>query len=105
MVKAGLLYKWGDLEIIPMVRYMGSRYGDVEHKEKIDDYLTADLRLTYTLKKIPVGRSVKFALDLYNLFDKEYVSRVNASDDSIQGQTSYDVGAPLSAVFTASLEF
>lgn len=105
MVKAGLLYKWGDLEIIPMLRYVGSRYGDVEHKEKVDSYIVADLRLTYTLKKIPVGRSLKFALDLTNLFDKEYISVVNVMDDNREGSASYYPGAPFTAVLTASLEF
>jgi len=105
MVKAGLIYRWGNLEIIPMVRYIGSRYGDVEHKEKIDDYLIADLRLTYTLKDIPIGRAVKLALDLNNLFDKEYISVVNVSDDNREGAASYYPGAPFTAVLTASLEF
>ncbi len=105
MVKAGLLYRWGDLEIIPMVRFLGSRYGDVEHKEKVDSYLLADLRLTYTLKKIPIARALKLSLDLNNLFDKEYISVVNVSDDNRDGSTSYYPGAPFTALVSASLEF
>jgi len=105
MVKAGLLYKWGDLEIIPSLRFIGSRYGDVEHKEKIDSYLLADLRLTYTLKRIPIARALKLSLDLNNLFDKEYISVVNVSDDNRGGTASYYAGAPFSALVSASLEF
>jgi iron complex outermembrane receptor protein len=83
----------------------GSRYGDVEHKKRVDAYTVADLRLTYTLHKLPLARSLKLALYLNNLFDKEYISVVNVSDDTRAGSASYYAGALFTALLTASLEF
>jgi iron complex outermembrane receptor protein len=48
LIKAGLIYKYDDFEIVPMIRYLTDRYGDAEHKEKIGDYLVTDLNLSYT---------------------------------------------------------
>ena len=105
MVKAGLIYKWEDFEVVPMLRFMGSRYADAENTEKVDSYVLANLHLAYTLNKIPFVRNVKFSLDLDNLFSEEYVSNVNASDYTVGGNPSFYVGAPFTAVFTASLAF
>jgi len=30
LIKGGLIFKYGGLEIVPMLRYVGERYGDVE---------------------------------------------------------------------------
>ena len=45
MVKAGLIYKWEDFEVVPMLRFMGSRYADAENTEKVDSYVVADLHI------------------------------------------------------------
>ena len=105
LIKAGLIYRWGELEIIPMLSYMSSRYANAENTEKVDGYATADLRLAYTFKEIHNFRAIKLSLDLNNLFSKEYVSYINASDYTVGGSSSYYVGAPFTAVLTASLAF
>jgi iron complex outermembrane receptor protein len=45
------------------------------------------------------------SLDFTNLFDKEYIARVDAMDDSRAGATSYYVGAPFTTLLTVSLAF
>ena len=105
MVKSGLIFTWEDLEVVPMLRFLGLRYANPENTEKVDSYVIADLRLAYTLKKIPMVRALKFSLDLDNLFNKEYVSYISASDYTAGGSASYYAGAPFTAVLTASLEF
>ena len=105
MVKSGLIFRWEDLEVVPMVRFLGSRYADPENTEKVDSYVIADLRLAYTLKKIPKVRALRFSLDLDNLFNKEYISYLSASDYTVGGNASYYAGAPFTMVLTASLEF
>jgi len=105
MVKTGLVWKVGDVEFIPSVRYMGERYGDVEHKEKVDSYMVADLGVNYVNRDVTFAEALKLSLNLYNLFDAEYVSRINASDDTRSGSASYYVGAPFTAVFSVGLEF
>ena len=104
-VKTGLIWNYRDFQLIPSLRYLGKRYGDAEHKEQVDDYLVADLSMNYTLRKLSWADAVKMSLNFYNLFDKEYVSMINASDDTRQGNASYFVGGPFTAVFSVGVEF
>jgi iron complex outermembrane receptor protein len=48
---------------------------------------------------------LRLSLELTNLFDKEYVSVINAMDDSRAGSASYYVGAPFTALMTVSFDF
>jgi iron complex outermembrane receptor protein len=105
MVKTGLVWRYKDFEIVPTVRYLGERYGDAEHKEKIDDYVVADLSLNYVNREVSWAEAFRMSLNLYNLFNTEYVSMISASDDTREGGASYFVGAPFTAVFTVGLEF
>lgn len=104
-VKAGVIWRYKDFEAIPSVRYLGKRYGDAEHKEEVDEYVVADLNLNYVFRKLSWADTVKLSLNLYNLFDKEYVSMISASDDTREGSASYYVGAPFTAVFRVGVEF
>ncbi len=104
MIKTGLIFNWANIEVIPTVRYLGERYGDAENTEKIDDYFVADLRISYGLEKLAMFKQMKVALELTNLFDKEYVSTINAMDDSRAGSTSYNVGAPFTAMVSLSFQ-
>ncbi len=105
LVKTGLIYRWEQLEIVPMLRYLGERYGDAEHKEKIGDYTVADLKMGYTIPRAIGAGNLKFSLELLNVFDRKYVSAINASDDSRSGSTSYSVGAPFTALVMAAVDF
>ena len=105
IVKAGMIFTWRDFEVIPMVRYMSKRYGDAEHKEKIDDYVVADLKMGYTFNNVSVIDKLRLSLELTNLFDEQYVSVINAMDDARSGNTSYLVGAPFTAMMTVSFDF
>lgn len=104
-VKAGIIWKYHDFEIIPSVRYLGERYGDAEHREQVDDYLVVDLSLNYINRQVSWADAMKVSLNFYNFFDKEYVSVINASDDTRAGGASYFVGAPFTAVFSVGVEF
>jgi iron complex outermembrane receptor protein len=88
-----------------MVRFQGKRYSDAENKGEVGSNAIADLRLTYTLNGIMKSKALKIALDLTNLFDKEYVSVINASDDTRDGVATYYQGAPFAAMLSATLEF
>jgi iron complex outermembrane recepter protein len=104
MLKTGLILTCGDVEIVPMVRYLDKRYGDAENTEKIDEYVVADLKIGYTKKELSFIDALKISLELRNLFDEAYVSLINAMDDSRAGNTSYYVGAPFTTLLTVSLE-
>lgn len=103
--KTGLIVNWHDIEIAPSLRYLDRRYGDAENTERVDDYVVADLRIGYTRKNLPFTKALKVALDLTNLFDEEYVSVINASDDARAGLTSYYVGAPFTVMASVGFEF
>jgi len=105
MVKAGLVWKCMGFEVVPSVCYMGERYGDVEHEERVDDYVVGDLSVKYTYRDLDFADGIRFALDLYNLFNTQYVSMINASDDTREGGAGYYVGAPFTAVFSVGVEF
>lgn len=105
MLKSGIILKLGDFEISPKVRLIGERYGDVEHKEKIDTYAVADLSVSYTKKKVVRMAQLKVSLELTNLTDERYVAVINSSDDTRAGSTSYHQGAPFSAIGSVSVQF
>jgi len=105
LIKAGLIYKYDEFEIVPMIRYLTDRYGDAEHKEKIGDYLVTDLNLSYTKRKLSFTDALKISLQFHNLFDNKYVSVINSSDDNRAGKASYYVGAPFTTVLSLSMGF
>jgi len=78
---------------------------DVENRGEVGSNDIADLRLTYTLPNVMKAKALKVALDLTNLFDKEYIAVINASDDNRDGQATYYQGAPFAAMLSATLEF
>ncbi len=105
LVKAGLIYHPGNFEIVPMLRYLGTRYADVEHAGKVGSSAVADLRMSYTMPKVLAAESMKVSLDLANVFDKKYVSVINASDDTRDGVATYYPGAPFAAMLSVSLQY
>lgn len=105
MVRAGVLYSYKDLELIPSIRFSGKRYGDIQHNEKIDSYTVVDFGARYKWKNVFFNNTLNLSLDIYNIFNKRYVSLINVSDDSRSGAASYYAGAPLTAIISATLEF
>jgi len=105
LIKAGLIFKYDEFEIVPMIRYLTDRYGDAENKGKIGDYLVTDLNLSYTNKKLSFTDALKISLQFHNLLNREYVSVINSSDDTRAGSTSYYVGAPFTIVLSISMVF
>ena len=105
LIKAGLIYKYNEFEIVPMIRYLTDRYGDAENKEKTGDYLVTDLNLSYTNRKLSFTDALKISLQFHNLLNREYVSVINSSDDTRAGSTSYYVGAPFTIALSLSMEF
>ncbi|GAB5046486.1 TonB-dependent receptor [Thermodesulfovibrio sp. TK110] len=103
-VVTGVIAKYKDFEIIPQMRYLGKRYGDCEHKEEIPSYAVFDLRLNYVKEKVGMLRGMKISLEFDNIFNKKYVSVINAMDDAVSG-TTYGVGAPFTMRGSISFAF
>lgn len=105
MLKTGVILSLGDFEIIPKLRVIGARYGDMAHTERIGSYTVADLAVNYTCKNIGRLARLKVGLELTNLTDRRYVAVINSSDDARAGSTSYYQGAPFTAIGTVGVEF
>ena len=93
-LSAGVVAKYKGIEAVPIIRYIGKRYGDLSHQEKIPSYTVVDLKLGYTLGNIHYLKDVTFSLGIYNLLDKEYIV-----------STSYHPGAPFTAMGSVSFSF
>ena len=104
VVLAGIIGKYKQLELVPMLRYIGKRYGDIMHHEQIDAYSVFDVKVSYCKDKIHMLKNVTFSLEFDNIFNKKYVSVINASDDTVSG-TSYYAGAPFSVKGSVSCMF
>ena len=103
MAKGIVSYTVGEFTISPVVRYSSTRYGDVQHQQKIDGATLFDLDLTWS-KAIPGLRSVDCSLSFINLFDKKYVSLISTSDYKTLN-SSYQPGAPFTVVASVAVHY
>lgn len=104
MAKTGFIFRHGAFEVSPMLRLLGDRYGDLEHKEKIGGHAVVDLSASYRFEDVSWAKSVRLSLDFYNLLDAKYISGITAGDDTRSGATSYVVGAPFTALLRLGVE-
>jgi iron complex outermembrane receptor protein len=105
LVKTGVSYRPGNFEIVPMLRFLSERYSDAENEQVVDANTLVDLRASYTWNKPPFAKSMKFTMELNNIFDEEYISVINASDDTRAGNATYMPGSPFSAMLIVSVDF
>ncbi|HUH42914.1 MAG TPA: TonB-dependent receptor [Sulfurimonas sp.] len=97
LVKLGATYETNSYNITPIIRYSGSRYGDALNNEKVDAYTTVDIHASYIWKNVLSLKEVALNASILNLFDKEYIGLIQNSDLSLNNNTSYMPGAPISA--------
>ncbi len=105
MLKGGLTYRWADLSLSPVVRYIGDRYGDSGNVERMKAYTVADFSAGYDLGKELGLNSLSAGLAVLNVFNRRYVSEVAPSDFDLSASSSYYVGAPRTIVGTVSVKF
>lgn len=109
MLKGGISYKLYGLEIAPVVRYIGARFGNVTNTERVSPYTVVDLFLTYTNPKlfraIPGVKDGFLSVQFLNLFDKRYVGVINAFEDRLGGNAAYFPGAPFTVAGSIGLKF
>jgi iron complex outermembrane receptor protein len=103
-VASGLILNYNNFEIMPQVRFLSKRYGNVEHTERIPSFLVCDLRVSYLRERIGFIKNFKVSVEVDNLFDKKYVSVINAMDDAVS-ETTYGVGAPFTVKGSLSFKF
>lgn len=87
----------------PLVHYLGKRYADSMHQEKVGGYTRVDLDLS---KKSKTGwGELSTSLAVVNLFDRKYIGLITAADVQGTGAYSFYPGAPLSVMGKMSLSF
>lgn len=105
MFKGGLTYRWADLSLSPVVRYIGDRYGDSGNVERMKSYTVADFSAGYELGREVGLSNLSAGLSVLNVFNRRYVSEVAPSDFDLSAGASYYVGAPRTIVGSVSVKF
>jgi len=111
MLKAGLRYHGGNWRLGLDARYIGARYGDVLNQERV-----AGVTLVDAMAQYRVNKALTVTLDVRNLFDREYIGPISASDDAIAAATAafngvngngstYQYGSPRAVFLTVSGQF
>lgn len=100
MAKLGAIYDKYGFSISPVVRWLGSRFGDAGNTQKVSDYYVVDATIAYNIpEKYSFGlKNLRLTGTFLNIFDRKYVSVINFNEFQLSGQTSYFVGAPFTAV-------
>jgi len=103
MFKGIASYTLGDFTFSTIMRYTGSRYGDIVHNEKIDTATIFDFEVGYSKEVNRFGmKKLDLSVTFNNIFDKEYISIINTTDYQTLGST-YMTGAPFTAYVSLSI--
>ncbi len=103
MFKGILSYEIGDFTFSTIMKYTGSRYGDVLHTQKINSSTIFNLEVNYSKEINSFGmKKLDLSLSLNNIFDREYISIINTTDYQTLGST-YMAGAPFTAYVSFSI--
>ena len=104
--KSGVTAKYKNFTATPTYRYIDSRYGDIQNRQKVDGYHIVDLSLTYTIPDFMRSKAVTFSLDFQNILDQRYIAVIRTSDDTTADSSIYYYpGAPFNVVAGIKLEF
>lgn len=105
MVKGGVTYKADGLAITPIVRYIGSRFGDAANTQSVPGYTVADLTMSYDLGARIGIESLKASVSILNIFDRGYISQISPNDTDLSAGANYYAGAPRTVVGSLSAKF
>ena len=97
-LKTGVRYRYEQHTTFLNLRYIGSRYSDIENEKKVSSYSLVDLSYNYTIQKQPLLEELALELSIHNVFDTKYIASI-ASADLLEDTPSYFVGAPRTLIF------
>jgi iron complex outermembrane receptor protein len=89
--------------LAPIVRYLGKRYVDVEHKYEVDAHYLVDVSVSKDFKID--AHTLAFSLACTNLLDEEYISTFGASEINVKQDITYTVGAPRTVFASLSYKY
>jgi iron complex outermembrane receptor protein len=105
MVKGGITYQVDRLAIIPIVRYIGPRFGEAANTQRVPGYTVADLTLSYNLGSLIGVEALNASFSIQNIFDRQYVSQISPNDIDLSAGAMYYSGAPRTVVGSLSMKF
>ncbi|MFT7860089.1 MAG: TonB-dependent receptor [Sulfurimonas sp.] len=97
-------YDLAGFKIVPVVRYLGKRYVDVEHNYSIDPHYLMDISINKDFK-LSQDQILQLSLACTNLFDKAYIATFSASEINVKPEVTYTVGAPRTLFGSLSYKF
>jgi len=103
--KLGATYRFWDMAVSPVVRYSGSRYGDMNNTQHIPSHVVADLTLAYEKVSIKHIKEFTAGISLTNLFNKKYIGMISGSEFAFDGSPGYYQGSPTTFVLSLSGKF
>jgi iron complex outermembrane receptor protein len=87
----------------PILRYLGKRYVDVEHKYDVDAHYLVDVSVSKDFKFDK--HTLALSLACTNLLDEEYISTFGASETNVKQDITYTVGAPRTLFASLSYKY
>jgi iron complex outermembrane receptor protein len=109
MAKLGISYMPNflpGLELSPVIRYVGNRYGDIMNQEFVHSYKVADINTAYKLKNIASSlKDLTLRFSILNVSNAQYISSVKAADETRGGATTYYAGYPLTCTWSIQGRF
>lgn len=105
MIKGGITYQVDRLAIVPIVRYIGPRFGEAANTQRVPGYTVADLTMSYDLGSHFGVESLNASFSIQNIFDRQYISQISPSDIDLSAGAAYFLGAPRTVVGSLSMKF
>lgn len=96
--KAGITYTNTNFDISLNALYEGDRFGDATNIEKIPNYFLLNGSLKFYIENIRFVKRVELSAEIKNILNRKYISIINVSDDSANGQATYLTGFPRSFI-------
>lgn len=103
MAKFGASYEIYGVTVAPLIRWIGSRFGDAANTQRVSDYYVIDINLAYKIpEKLGYERlgikNLRLFGSVLNVTDQKYVSNIRFNELQFTGGTAYFAGAPFTAV-------
>jgi iron complex outermembrane receptor protein len=102
MANLGASWSQNGYTVTPVVQYMGERYDNVTHDNRIAGYFTVNLDLNYR-QKTTWGKA-DYSFTVLNLLDRRYINLIDASDLN-SGATTFYPGAPRTLMAKVAVSF
>lgn len=91
MGNLGAIWRYQGISVVPLLQYVGPRWGNTVYNERIPGYWLTDLTANYE-QKANWGKW-KVAAGVMNLFDRQYIGQISTSELNT-GSGTYYPGAP-----------